>query len=191
MVHEPIVGGKAAGIKPWQVSLQWPYDSEDVNHRCGGSILNDEWVLTAQHCMSGDTGGSNVVVPLSDIRVIAGTNDLEHPAATRIVNEVVLYPGYEVYNRGKDVALLRLPTRLTFSPTIASIPRVTRADAATLTAPGRSGTLTPVAGASTLQTQTPANESFFYGLARSANGLMLIRATNTRRTVETAMLGCQ
>ncbi|XP_023218223.1 trypsin-1-like [Centruroides sculpturatus] len=50
-----IVGGRKAlpGEFPWQVSLQrntWFFGS---SHICGGSVLNENWVLTAAHCVHG------------------------------------------------------------------------------------------------------------------------------------------
>lgn len=62
-----IVGGSPTTIElhPWQVSLQALTDSPTcLNglppppnggcHACGGSILNQSWVLTAKHCVSRD-----------------------------------------------------------------------------------------------------------------------------------------
>lgn len=44
-----IVGGFETTIEdqPWQVSLQ-----VGASHYCGGSIIGNEWVLTAAHCAS-------------------------------------------------------------------------------------------------------------------------------------------
>ena len=55
---EMIVGGKPAkpGKFPYQVRL---YESfEDEKGFCGGSIIDAEWILTAQHCVDGASASS-------------------------------------------------------------------------------------------------------------------------------------
>jgi secreted trypsin-like serine protease len=50
-----IVGGKATtiGDYPWQVSLQISFDGSIWSHTCGGSIIDEKWVITAAHCVEG------------------------------------------------------------------------------------------------------------------------------------------
>jgi hypothetical protein len=148
--EQDIVGGTNTTIEanPWQVSLQ----SSSGSHFCGGSVLNANWILTAQHCVAGGSAPG---------RVMAGSTSRTGSASTtqiRTVSQVVLYPGYVDANLGKDAALLRLSSPLDLSgAAVKAIPIVTAADAsAGVTNPGVVarvtgwGTLT--SGGSTLPT---------------------------------------
>ncbi|MDY7228082.1 trypsin-like serine protease [Hyalangium rubrum] len=120
--EQEIVGGTNTTIEanPWQVSLQ----SSSGSHFCGGSILNANWVVTAQHCVN---SGGTISKPG---RILAGSTSRSGSGQTSTVAEVVVYPGYVDANVGKDVALLRLTTPLTLnSTTVKAIPMVTSADA--------------------------------------------------------------
>lgn len=50
LLHTKIVGGEEAkpGSWPWMVSIQRK-DLPDLNN-CGGTVINDQWVMTAGHC---------------------------------------------------------------------------------------------------------------------------------------------
>ena len=122
---QEIVGGTTTTIdvNPWQVSLQ----SSSGSHFCGGSILNANWILTAQHCVK---SGSSVSTPG---RIVAGVTNRTQGSSGQIrtVSQVVVFPGYVDANVGKDVALLRLSSPLDLSGANAkAIPIVTAADAA-------------------------------------------------------------
>ena len=129
--EQSIFGGGAvpiAGI-PWQVSVQ----ERLHKHHCGGTIINKNWVLTAQHCVDGPAllppGGG------ADILVVAGISNLSNAGSgqTREVDAISRFPGY--YFTGdfphNDVALLHLATPLDLNgPNARAIPLVTAAQAA-------------------------------------------------------------
>ncbi|KAA0202589.1 hypothetical protein HAZT_HAZT010462 [Hyalella azteca] len=49
---------------PWMVAL-----FIDDAYFCGGAIIDDQWILTAAHCMDG----------AASVEVVAGVNDLRQP----------------------------------------------------------------------------------------------------------------
>ncbi|MFP2956272.1 trypsin-like serine protease [Myxococcus sp. 1LA] len=116
-IEQDIVGGTATTINanPWQVSLR------RGGHWCGGSILNKDWILTAAHCVDGYTVSSIVAGSTSSSSTSSGQ--------TRNVAQVIIHEDYG--SAGNDVALLRLATSLDLNgTTVAAIPRVSAADAA-------------------------------------------------------------
>lgn len=63
-----IIGGTPIDISqvPWQISLEL-----DGIHNCGGSILNEQWILTAAHCVDS-------MVTAADLIVHAGSTQISH-----------------------------------------------------------------------------------------------------------------
>ena len=48
-----VIGGETAkpGAWPWQIALY-----KNGRYNCGGSLISARWVVTASHCISGQTG---------------------------------------------------------------------------------------------------------------------------------------
>lgn len=118
-----IVGGASTTIDqhPWQISLQ-----SFGSHFCGGSIIAPGWVLTAQHCVDGESA--------SDLSIVAGTSKLSRPGdgQTRKVAQIIRFPGYSSPEFGKDVSLLKLTSPLTFNANVQAIPLAIVDDNATV-----------------------------------------------------------
>ncbi|XP_040281715.1 transmembrane protease serine 13 [Bufo bufo] len=110
-----IIGGTEAtsGDWPWQISLQVRTSSQ-YEHICGGTIINNYWVLTASHCFS-------TSIPLNLMRVVSGTSNLDQARSTSSIAAVIRHEDYNEDTDDFDVALIKLSTPLTFSAVIQPV----------------------------------------------------------------------
>ncbi|XP_068980998.1 transmembrane protease serine 9-like [Bombus flavifrons] len=113
-----IVGGHEAtpGQYPWQVSLQWGW-LFGYSHFCGGAILNNQWIVTAGHCV--------LAVPTyGDFIVKAGKHNLKTAESTEQSIQVVKTFVHEKYTGDVapyDIALLKLASPLKLNNAVKAI----------------------------------------------------------------------
>ncbi|RWS12613.1 trypsin-like serine proteinase 1 [Dinothrombium tinctorium] len=117
----PPIGGRIVGGNytyprelPWQVSIQvnhLPSSRGDWSQYCGASILNERWLVTAAHCLTG--------VNLENMKGIIGTDDVKRigdQAQEVEFDKAITHPDYDESNsRNKynnDIALLRTKTKI-------------------------------------------------------------------------------
>ncbi|XP_003417133.1 chymotrypsinogen B [Loxodonta africana] len=106
-----IVNGEDAvpGSWPWQVSLQ---DSTG-SHFCGGSLISENWVVTAAHCGVRTTD-----------QVVAGEfdqgSDAEDIQVLKIA-QVFKNPKFSLLTVRNDITLLKLATPARFSQTVSAV----------------------------------------------------------------------
>ncbi|EDL13401.1 mCG19991, isoform CRA_a [Mus musculus] len=109
-----VVGGQEAtpNTWPWQVSLQ-VLSSGRWRHNCGGSLVANNWVLTAAHCLSN----------YQTYRVLLGAHSLSNPGAGSAavqVSKLVVHQRWNSQNvgNGYDIALIKLASPVTLSKNI-------------------------------------------------------------------------
>jgi secreted trypsin-like serine protease len=114
--QDKIVGGRVAQLENWpgQVSLRSFDPSESAYiYFCGGTLIADQWVLTAAHCVDSlartsdgrfvraGEGIADIVIDLEDLR--DATSD-----SVRRIADVIVHENYTRATRGDDIALVEL-----------------------------------------------------------------------------------
>lgn len=110
-----IIGGSEAQANayPWMVSIQ----SNNGQHFCGGSLINQQWVLTAAHCIEEEKA--------AQVKVVVGDYDVSTTSEggqARGVSSIIIHPQRGKGSNGddNDIALMKLKSPVTGSPVLAA-----------------------------------------------------------------------
>uniref|UniRef100_A0A8B9JL18 Peptidase S1 domain-containing protein n=1 Tax=Astyanax mexicanus TaxID=7994 RepID=A0A8B9JL18_ASTMX len=111
-LNTKIVGGNTAvrGSWPWQVSIQ-----SLGSHFCGGSLINNNWILSAAHCFQSTPAGLSVFLGKQSLQ----TSELN--SLTITVAQIINHPSYVSSTHDNDIALLQLSSSVTFSDYIQPV----------------------------------------------------------------------
>jgi len=106
-----IVGGQIANPNswPWQIGLK-KYGS----FFCGGSLINNQWILTAAHCEQTVNG---LTIHLGDHNIRQDGSGETQITASRWIS----HPQYDDYNIVNDVALIKLSSPVQYNSNISPV----------------------------------------------------------------------
>ncbi|XP_037091811.1 chymotrypsinogen A-like [Pollicipes pollicipes] len=109
-----VVGGVQTEVNeyPWQAGL---VDPGQTRTWCGGSLINNRYVLTAAHCTSGKTA-SQIQVLLGDHRISVVDGESRHT-----LSQIIQHPSYVTAGKGYDYSLLKLSSPVTFNRRRAAV----------------------------------------------------------------------
>ncbi|KAM3875334.1 transmembrane protease serine 2-like [Diretmus argenteus] len=109
------LGGRPAvlGAWPWQVSLQL-----EGSHRCGGAIIAPYWIVTAAHCVAGNSDPEDWTVYAG---IVSPLGSLFKPRHS--VSRILAHDSYSSFTLRNDIALMRLsnPLDITSSRNIGPV----------------------------------------------------------------------
>ena len=98
----PILRPRVVGGEPAQ--HEWPSVAsiqDDFGHSCGGSLIASDLVLTAAHCIFGESP--------RNLSVVLGRHDLSTNDGERIdIAEIIVHPNYDDWTFDSDIAIVRL-----------------------------------------------------------------------------------
>jgi hypothetical protein len=163
-----VIGGKPAvrGQFPWQVAIMrktthssfkkeglskwrhgkrgdhWYASAKNLFAHCGGSVLNEKYILTAAHCFSNDVsaydpkdvkqmtpGRYEVLLGRNDLAK-SGKNEVGDGSARRFIKRIILHPDWHPYENSyekesnsydNDIAILELSKPVRIGKYIRSI----------------------------------------------------------------------
>jgi secreted trypsin-like serine protease len=116
-----IIGGDDAAphSHPWQASLQLR-QYRQYYHICGASVINSNWLLTAAHCVEGQSRSS--------LRIVLGDHDFtltENSEATYSIDKIIMHAKYnDAREPGvfpHDIALIKVTGSIAMSSKTSAI----------------------------------------------------------------------
>ncbi|XP_065109446.1 serine protease 33 [Paramisgurnus dabryanus] len=110
-----IVGGVSAsdGAWPWQVDIQ----TTSQGHVCGGTLITENWVLSAAHCFPNPNDVTSYIIYVGR-QQLNGWNPDE---TNHRINRVVVPYGYTDPQLGQDIALVELATPVVWSDRVQPV----------------------------------------------------------------------
>lgn len=100
---------------PWIVSLQMKQTS---NHFCSGFLINENYVVTAAHCLLRKT--------IFNFKIVFGLHRLDqsnkqHADSIAYPYRLIFHENFNIKNKTNDIALIRLEKPVKFSNQISSL----------------------------------------------------------------------
>jgi len=116
-----VVGGTdaAVGDWPWQVGIARSYNPSTPF--CGGSLINKQWVVTANHCFG--TAGTNTVKP-KDIVILLGEHDISRKEGNEKVvkvSKIIRHEDYKLRSYDADITLVKLESPVAYNAFIKPV----------------------------------------------------------------------
>ncbi|XP_028982302.1 transmembrane protease serine 9 [Diachasma alloeum] len=129
VTEQRIIGGNKTGVfdYPWMALIAYKINNKQIEFRCGGSVINNRYILTAAHCVTQLPSALTLIgvrVGEHDLRTERDCNKdldgLETDCAERYqdfgIEEVHFYSGFTKSVLQDDIGLIRVDSSIDFRP---------------------------------------------------------------------------
>ncbi|KFB44069.1 serine protease 14 [Anopheles sinensis] len=129
-----IVGGQPTKIDeyPWAALIEYQKPNNRFGFHCGGSLINERYVLTAAHCISSIPRTWKVhrvrlgewdLSENPDCKVEGQNRECYDPVIDMDIEKIVVHSGYDTQDKNhyNDIALIRLAREVSYSDTVKPI----------------------------------------------------------------------
>ena len=143
-----ILGGNEVvrGSWPWQVLIESNLlDKGGWKVRCGGSLINEEWVVTAGHCLYEKlSDDSKRLLKPSEHRLYFGVHNKElrktDPSVQIVdVKQTIIHSQFDSYKLDNDIGLIQLKRKISFTDYIKPVCMPNKAYQKLISSPGKRG----------------------------------------------------
>ncbi|XP_045470280.1 serine protease grass-like [Harmonia axyridis] len=124
-----IINGNQTGLFefPWMALLSYRLAS-GLRFGCGGTIINNRYILTAAHCIAalknpliGVRVGEHDLRTKRDCETVKNRTTCAPPVQDVAIDRLIIHPEYNTSLYSNDIGLIRLATRLRMDTNVAPI----------------------------------------------------------------------